>query len=221
MKKVHFISFMVVGFLLASCGDEKSSNEPDNNSNSNAQVKTEDTSSTKITTGLFSNVIESYENEHGTFEVLYSKDNLGLSETYEDFGLQVSYVEYGVFSVSDEYDYYPDIEDEEGKIGYVKLKIAMDLPASIDPAVLFVPVQSVLTITQDMPPLFSDSNFADDVTVKLGEVAAEEGYLFYLLAPNDREKLDQVKSFTLSTMAPFTSKIIDMKEGYMFTINLD
>lgn len=221
MKKVHFINLMVAGLLLASCGDEESSTEADHNSNSNVQVQPKDTSSTKITTGLFSKVIESYENEHGTFEVLYRKDNLGLRETYEDFGLRVSTVEYGMFSVSDAYDYYPDLEDDEGKIGYVKLKMAMDLPASIDPAVLFFPDRSVLTITQDIPPLTSDNNFADNVAVNLGEVVVEEGDLFYLLSPNDREKLDQVKSFTLSTMAPFTTKIMDMKEGYTFTIHLD
>lgn len=211
----------MLSIVLGGCGGDSSSKIPVSDTNNAPSVNTDNNSSTENHSNLSNNVLQEYENEHGTFEVFYSKDNLGLIETYEDFGLHVSSVEYGEFAVSDAFDYYPDLENKEGKIGYVKVKIAMDLPTSLDPALFFLPNQTTLTISQEFPPTTSDNNFADEVAVNLGEVAANEGYLFYLLAPNEMAKLNEVKSFTLSTFAPFTSSNMDMKEGFNFKVIVD
>lgn len=209
-----------MSILLVGCSDD-TSKKAGSGTNNAPSVNAEENSSTVSSTNLSNTVMNNYENEYGEFEVLYSRDKLGLKETYEDFGLHVSSVEYGVFSVSDAYDYYPDFENSEGEIGYVKIHIAMELPATLDPALFFFPNQTVLTIAQDIPPISTDNNFADEVAVNLGEVAADEGYLFYLLAPNEVKKLDEVKSFTLSTFAPFTSRDMNMKEGFSFNVTLE
>lgn len=222
MKKT-ICCLLSVCFLLVGCGDDDTSTkETVPVTNNTSQQNSEQTSSENNPKSLDKS-ITTYENEHGEFEVLYSKDNLGLNETYEDFGLQISAVEYGVFSVSEAYDYYPDIENNEGKIGYIKVHIAMDLPPTLAPALFFYPHHTVLTITDDIniPPVYSDNNFADEVAVNLGEVAEEEGYLFYLLSPMQKEKLDETNSFTLTSFAPFTSSNMEVKEGFTFNISLN
>ncbi len=211
---------LLVCILLAGCGEDDTSFKKSKTDSDNPATAEENPSS-ETTTDLFSNAIRSYENEHGAFEVHYEKDNLVLVETVEDFGLEVSSVEYGVFSVSDAYDYYTDLEDKEGKIGYVKIHIAMNLPTSIDPAQFFFPHQATLSISEKFFPTTSDNNFADEVAVNLGEVAAMEGNLFYLLSSEERKALEETKSFTLTALAPFTSKNMDLKEGYVFSITLD
>lgn len=217
MNKITCCFILAVSILLVGCSDDTSDKKPVSNTTNAPSINAEGKSST----GTSTSVLNNYENDYGEFEVFYSRDKLDLKETYEDFGLNVSSVEYGAFLVSDAYDYYPDLENNEGKIGYVKIHIAMELPATLDPALFFYPSQTVLTIAPDIPPISTDNNFADEVAVNLGEVATDEGYLFYLLAPNEVKKLDEVKSFTLSTFAPFTSRNMEMKEGFSFKVSLD
>lgn len=221
LNKITCCFILAVSLLLVGCGEDSSNHESASNPNNAANVSTKNNGSTEVETNLSKTVIKAYENEHGKFEVNYTKDNLGLIETFNDFGLHVSSIEYGVFSVSGAYDYYPDLENGEGKIGYVKIKIAMDIPETLDPSFFFYPNYTVLTISQEIPPISTDNNFSDNVGVNLGELNMEEGYLFYLLAPNEKDRLDEVKSITLSTFAPFTSKNMDLKEGYTFNIILE
>lgn len=126
MKKTIYC-LIVVCFLLVGCGDNTSSKENKPVNNDTPESNSENTISENNPNAL-NKTITTYENEYGKFEVLYSKDNLGLKETYEDFGIQISSVEYGVFSVSEAYDYYPEKENNEGKIAYIKVHISMDLP---------------------------------------------------------------------------------------------
>lgn len=221
MNKITRSFILVVGIFLVGCGDDSSEKKPVSATN-NTPTENANNSNTNNSSQKTFDKIKDYENEYGQFEVLYAKDNLGLSETYDDFEINVSSVEYGLFSISEAYDYYPELENKEGKIGYVKVHIAMDLPASVDPGITFYPNLTELTITEDIPPIASDNNFADEVAINLGTVAMEEGYLFYLLAPNAVEKLEEVKSFSLSTFAPFTSNnMFNLIEGYQFKISFD
>ncbi|MEK4628571.1 hypothetical protein MKZ17_10225 [Solibacillus sp. FSL R7-0682] len=215
MKKQYFFSLLFVSFVLASCGKDTTIQDA-------GESKMNENSKSTATMATTSNsTLHSYDNEHGAFEVFYTKDNLGLVETNEDYGLEVSSIEYGEFSVADTFDYYPDLENDDGKIGYVKVKIEMNLPENIDPSQFFYPDQTTLTITEEFQPASSDNNFADPVSIELGEITGNEGYLFYLLSPAETKALKEAKSVTLTTMAPFTSKNMDIKEGYHFKVTLD
>ena len=218
MKKRYLFSLLLGSILLASCGKDSTIQDSSENK---MNEKSEDSKTTATMATTSKSTLHSYDNEHGAFEVFYKKDNLGLVETNEDYGLEVSSIEYGEFSVADAFDYYPDLENDDGKIGYVKVKIAMSLPSNIDPAQFFFPDQTTLTITDDFPPTTSDNNFADPVAVNLGEVAAKDGYLFYLLSPAETKALKEAKSVSLTTMAPFTSKNMEIKEGYHFEVTLE